>query len=145
MNIIEIPKTPTKSAARIIAETSVNACLASGDIHQLYAQMAWAKTVAEEALELLKPHIIESPHEADPYKTGGIKIQVDYRKNYDFSHDTQWGLAKREEEAASKLRKSREAFLKSITIPTPDVVSGEIVMPASVIETQAIVKCTIPA
>jgi hypothetical protein len=61
----------------------------------------------------------------------GCKFQKQERKNYDFSEcgDTQLNLMYMQKAQIDALVKGRENWLKSLSKPTPDIETGEIIIP----------------
>ena len=143
MQAITLPQNLTKSAVQEAADLILDQLLTDGGIPEAWAKVKWLENLSEAVLQRLERHIVENPP-TDTFKTGGVKIEVQYRKTYEYAHDAAWQTAKHEEQAAAEARKKREEFLKTLPEALADPNTGEMIEPARIVETKAIVKTTFP-
>lgn len=133
----------TLSSATQAAEEVITETLETGNVAQTYAQVRWAQEVLELVMRGLQKHVMDNPP-TDTYHTGGMKLEVHSRREYEYTHDTAWREAQHSEKVAAETRKAREKFLQSLTEPLADPNTGELIEPARLLAMKTYIRCTIP-
>lgn len=141
--VINHTKNYTISSAASAADQVIKETLETGNVAQTYAQVRWVQEVLELVMRGLQKHVMEKPP-TDTYHTGGMKLEVHSRREYEYTHDAAWREAQQTEKVASETRKVREKFLQALTEPLADPNTGELIEPARLLAMKPYIRCTIP-